>query len=155
MLVTVVASLVLYVFPFLLLHYGSKGMFLALAGFGCGAGLSSFFIPRESTSVGKAEKNSIHADGATTSVKPPLYVRLSGVFGVFVVFGIIREIYKSKLTIFKVSGLFCILLLVLNNSIYYSEFLIEYLPLIQKITFAFVLSWIIGLNYVLVTKKTS
>ena len=83
-----------------------------------------------------------------------LLTTLSSIFGVFVVFGIIREIYKSKLTLFKITGLFCILLLALNNSMYYSEYMIEYLPLIQKFTFAFVLSWIMGLNYILATKKS-
>lgn len=76
-----------------------------------------------------------------------LMTTLSSVFGIFAVLGIIREIYLSQLTIYKMTGLFCVFLLIFNNYIYYSEQLIELLPLLQKITFAIVLSWIVGLNY--------
>jgi hypothetical protein len=38
------------------------------------------------------------------------------------------------------------LLLMLNNFIYYSRFGIQYLPLLQKITFQITLSWIFALN---------
>ena len=82
-----------------------------------------------------------------------LMTTLSSIFGLLVVIGIIREVYKSEMRTYKISGIFCILLLALNNYIYYSEQFIEHLPLIQKVTFAFVLIWIIGLNYKL-TKKS-
>ena len=36
---------------------------------------------------------------------------------------------------------------------YYSQYLIEYLPLIQKITFVLVLTWVIGLNILIKNKK--
>ena len=71
---------------------------------------------------------------------------ISSIFGVLVVVGIIRTIYKSDMTFFKISGIVCVLLLGINNLIYYSGNYINYLPLIQKITFFLVLAWIIGLN---------
>ncbi len=77
---------------------------------------------------------------------------MSSIFGLFVVIGIIREVYYSKLTIYKISRIGCILLLVINNYIYYSQEFITALPLLQKITFAMVLIWVLGLNYEL-TKK--
>ena len=76
-----------------------------------------------------------------------LMTTLSSIFGVFVVIGIIWEVYKSNLNLFKIGGIVCVILLGVNNYIYYSGYGIEYLPLIQKITFAVVLIWIIGLNY--------
>ncbi len=75
-----------------------------------------------------------------------LMTTISSIFGVFVVIGIIRTIYNSELKTFKVSGIICIILLGINNLIYYSGNYIEYLPFIQKITFVLVLTWIIGLN---------
>jgi hypothetical protein len=72
---------------------------------------------------------------------------LSSIFGLLAVIGIIFEIFKSEMNRYKLTGLACILLLGLNNYIYYSGDLIELLPLIQKITFLMVLSWIIGLNF--------
>jgi len=71
---------------------------------------------------------------------------LSSIFGLFVVIGIIREIYQSNLVAYKVSGVFCIALLGLNNYIYYTEHFLHTLPLLQKFTFAVVLTWIVGLN---------
>jgi len=76
-----------------------------------------------------------------------LMTTISSIFGVFVVIGIIWEVYKSNLNLFKIGGIFCVILLGLNNYIYYSGNAIDYLPLIQKITFAIVLIWIVGLNY--------
>lgn len=71
---------------------------------------------------------------------------ISSGFGVFVVLGIIIEIYKSDLQHYKTTGIICLALLALNNYIYYSTHLIEYLPLLQKITFSIVLIWVFGLN---------
>jgi hypothetical protein len=84
-----------------------------------------------------------------------LMTTLSSITGVMVVIGIILEVYKSKMYSFKWSGIFCIVLLALNNFIYYSHQWIEHLPFIQKITFAVVLLWIMGLNYRLAKKHSS
>lgn len=78
---------------------------------------------------------------------------LSSLSGVFVVIGLIKTIYQYAKPIYKFSGLGCILLLGLNNAIYYSSYGLYYLPLLQKVTFAFVLLWIIGLNLEMVRKK--
>jgi hypothetical protein len=71
---------------------------------------------------------------------------LSSIFGLVVVVGIIKEIYLSRLTFYKITGIICVLLLGLNNYIYYTKSGIEALPLLQKITFAVVLIWILGLS---------
>jgi hypothetical protein len=71
---------------------------------------------------------------------------ISSAFGLIVVVGISWAVYKSKLTFFKISGVVSILLMALNNYIYYTQNGIEYLPIIQKFTFAIVLVWIIGLS---------
>lgn len=78
---------------------------------------------------------------------------VSSIFVILVVIGIIRVIYKSNWCVFKISGIVCIVLLVINNLIYYSGYLLEYLQLIQKITFVLILTWIIGLNLNMKNKK--
>lgn len=78
---------------------------------------------------------------------------ISSVFGLIVVIGIIREIYQSELSFYKISGVLCILLLGVNNYIYYSQHHIQTLPLIQKITFVIIIIWIVGLNYELIKRK--
>ena len=71
---------------------------------------------------------------------------LSSFFGLFTVIGIIREVYLSKMVRYKYFGVLCIVLLVINNCIYYSKYFIEVLPLLQKVTFVIVLIWIGALN---------
>ncbi len=75
-----------------------------------------------------------------------LMIILSSLFGLIAVIGIIKEIYSSKLINYKITGVICMILLGINNIIYYSTKLIEWLPLIQKITFLTVLIWILGMN---------
>jgi hypothetical protein len=71
---------------------------------------------------------------------------LASFFGFIVVIGVIWQLYLSDLTLFKVTGIVCIILLAINNYIYYTDSYIRYLPFIQKITFLVVLFWIVGLN---------
>jgi len=74
-------------------------------------------------------------------------ILISSFFGFFVVIGVMKEIYKTNLIYYKISGAICLLFLLLNNYIYYSKQGILYLPFIQKISFVIVLLWVIGLNY--------
>ena len=78
---------------------------------------------------------------------------ISSLLGFWAVIGIIRSIYKSSLTGYKITGAICIVLLIINNYIYYSHHFLALLPLIQKITFAIVLVWIMGLNFKLIKWK--
>lgn len=80
-------------------------------------------------------------------------IALSSFFGLFLLVGLIREIYKSNMTLMKAGGILCVLLIIINNYIYFSRNFVEILPLLQKITFAIVLIWIIGLNLELVKQN--
>lgn len=71
---------------------------------------------------------------------------ISSFFGIFVVIGIILTIYRSDLEFYKITGTFCLVILAINNLIYYSGYFIEWLPLIQKFSFLVILIWILGLN---------
>lgn len=82
-----------------------------------------------------------------------LMTTLSSILGVFAVVGIIIEIYKSELTLYKISGVVCILLLGGNNFIYYTEIGIYYLPLLQKVTLGVVLAWVGGLSWEMIKGK--
>jgi len=73
---------------------------------------------------------------------------LASIFGFPVVLGIVKAIYHSQLATFKITGLFGLFLLAANNYIYYSKHLLEWLPLLQKISFL-----IIFPLYVLYFKK--
>ena len=66
--------------------------------------------------------------------------------GLVVIIGMIRALHINQLTFFKVMGIFCMLIIGLNNFFYYNEDLIQYSPLIQKAAFILILSWTVGLN---------
>ena len=80
-------------------------------------------------------------------------IALSSFFGLFLLVGLVREIDKIDMTLMKIGGVVCVLLLIINNYLYFSRNFVEILPLLQKITFAIVLIWIIGLNVELVKKN--
>jgi len=71
---------------------------------------------------------------------------VSSLFGLFAVVGVIKEIYVSHLWFYKLTGIVCILLLSLNNLIYYSVHFLEWLPFLQKITIVIVLIWVLCVN---------
>ena len=73
--------------------------------------------------------------------------------GTIVLIGMIRALHINKLTFFKVMGVFCVLIIGLNNFFYYSEDLIQYYPLVQKGAFLLILSWTIGLNFIINRKN--
>lgn len=78
-----------------------------------------------------------------------LITLISSGFGLVSIIGIVIALYKSKLSWLKGTGLFCLILLGLNNIIYYSSAFIEWLPLLQKVTMAIVLTWLLLLNQIL------
>ena len=79
---------------------------------------------------------------------------LASIFGLFAVLGIIRSILQSDLRAYKIGGLLGIFLLAVNNYIYYTQHFLIALPLLQKITFAFILAWILGLNVEIYRKSS-
>nr|WP_297788690.1 hypothetical protein [uncultured Allomuricauda sp.] len=68
------------------------------------------------------------------------------VFGTLVIIGMLRALYKNRLIMLMVMGVFCILIVGMNNYFYYNENLTQYSPIIQKIAFVLILSWTVCLN---------
>ncbi|MBO0329827.1 hypothetical protein [[Muricauda] lutisoli] len=68
------------------------------------------------------------------------------VFGTLVIIGMLRALHKNQLTFLMVMGVFCIIIVGLNNFFYYNENLTQYSPIIQKIAFILILSWTVCLN---------
>ena len=75
-----------------------------------------------------------------------LMTSLASVFGLIALIGIFVGLAKNKSTRYLLAGVFCIFLMAINNYIYYSKQFLVALPLIQKITFAIVMVWVIALN---------
>lgn len=71
----------------------------------------------------------------------------SSLTGLVLLRGIIRIFTDADLRKFKVGGLLCLFLILLNNVLYYLDIAPNILPLVQKVTFLVVFAWVIGLNF--------
>ncbi len=80
---------------------------------------------------------------------------MASIFGLLAVIIIIKTLFQTKFTGHKVIATFCIFLLILNNLCYYAGIFIYYLPLLQKVSFAIILIWIVLLNQQLVRLKNA
>lgn len=75
-----------------------------------------------------------------------LVMNVAGGFGLIALVATFLGLYQSRFFKLILFGLFCIVLVGLNNYIYYSHQYILYLPVIQKITFVLFLLWIVLIN---------
>jgi hypothetical protein len=80
-----------------------------------------------------------------------LAMNTAGVPGVIALFAVLAGLYKNRLWPLLGLGIFCLLLCLLNNYMYYGPVSMYYLPVVQKISFFFFLLWfslvtIIGLQ---------
>jgi hypothetical protein len=88
----------------------------------------------------------LFANRMNLSKKWKYAVRISGTLSMFIAFfaivGTFIGLYRSKwMTLFMI-GLLNILMVCLNNYVYYTKGLIIFLPIIQKLSFAAFLIWI-------------
>jgi hypothetical protein len=77
-----------------------------------------------------------------TNINHDLITNLAAIFGAIATVGTFIGLYKTKWFGLFTFGLLNILLVGLNNYVYYTKGLIIYLPVIQKISFATFLIWI-------------
>ena len=71
---------------------------------------------------------------------------LAGLFGIIALIGILIGLKKRNMTNFIWTGILCIVLIIANAYIYFSQNSILILPILQKITFAALLIWIALIN---------
>lgn len=110
-----------------------------------------WFIFSKLVNVGKFLKLVIPISGALamivafflfTGINHDIITNLASSFGAIATVGIFIGLYKNNWRRLFFFGLFNILMVALNNYVYYNKDLIVYLPLVQKITFAAFLLWI-------------
>ncbi len=109
-----------------------------------------FVFPRH-INIGKNTKLTIQISGILamiiafflfTDFNHDIITNFSSVFGLIATVGTFIGLYKTKWFRLFAFGLINILLVGLNNYVYYTKGLIIYLPIIQKISFATFLIWI-------------
>ncbi len=69
------------------------------------------------------------------------------IFAFIALIGLVRGLILNRFSNLLYFGLFCIILMAVNNFIYYTKLGIYYLPLLQKITFFIVLFWVLMVNW--------
>jgi hypothetical protein len=69
-------------------------------------------------------------------------INIAGVFGLIALAGTLTGLRKLRWTSLFYMGLFVVVLIGVNNLLYYQKHLIYYLPVVQKITFLYFLLWI-------------
>lgn len=77
-----------------------------------------------------------------------LVINSAGFLGCIAIIGLLVNLFRLRLYFLLYLGIFCLLLCGLNNYVYYSNNLMTYLPVIQKISFLIFLLW-----FILVTIK--
>lgn len=113
-----------------------------------------FLFPRH-INIGKFFKLSIQISGTLamtiafflfTNINHDLVTNLASVFGLIATVGTFVGLYKTKWYGLFAFGLLNILLVGLNNYVYYNKEFIIYLPIIQKISFAIFLVWVCSID---------
>lgn len=128
----------------------------------CSAVLVLFLMYAKTISLSNFWKRAIQYSGtismiATAFIFSRLHdtmVIIAGLTGLIAISGIIVGIFKTGHKSHIVCGVICLSLLILNNVIYFAGMLVQYQPLIQKLSFLFVLVWFICLNVHLVNLKS-
>ena len=109
-----------------------------------------FLFPKH-INIGKFAKLTIQISGTLamtiafflfTEINHDLVTNLASIFGLAATVGTFIGLYKTKWYGLFAFGLLNILLVGLNNYVYYHKGLIIYLPIIQKISFATFLLWV-------------
>lgn len=77
-----------------------------------------------------------------TNINHDLTTNLASLFGLIATIGTFMGLFKNGWKTLFYFGLLNMLLIVVNNFLYYNPHLISYLPIVQKITFATFLIWI-------------
>ena len=73
-------------------------------------------------------------------------INVAGVFGLIAIAGTLIGLRKLGWTGLFYMGLFVVILIGVNNLLYYQKNLMYYLPVVQKITFVYFLLWICFIN---------
>lgn len=118
--------------------------------------LSTFwiFFPRH-IMAGRIQRVTIQISGTAamlcsffllTNVNHDLVVNLASSLGFIAIIGTLICLYQAKWYSLFAFGLFNILLMGLNNYLYYTHGMIIYLPVVQKISFASFLVWFCLIN---------
>ena len=122
-----------------------------------------WFLFPITTNVRKPYKRVIQLSGATSMAITmflftdlhDMVINIASLFGLIALIGTFAVLYNIRLLRLFWLGMVNILLIAFNNYFYYSSELIFFLPVIQKISFAFFLVWLCCICVVLYLNKVA
>ena len=114
-----------------------------------------WFLFSRHINIGRFTKLTIQVSGTLamiiafflfTNIDHDIVINFASIFGLVATAGTFIGLYKTKWYGLFAFGLLNVLLVVLNNYVYYNKGLIIYLPIIQKISFATFLFWVCSVD---------
>jgi hypothetical protein len=76
-----------------------------------------------------------------------LMVTIAVVFAMFAVFYLSVFVFMSRHVFLKILAALCLFTLYFNAFVYYTSLWLEILPIVQKINYLVIISWVLGLEY--------
>lgn len=80
---------------------------------------------------------------------------IAGAMAFIAITGLVRLLSMTRFNKLFYAGLILVLLIVINNMIYFSESGIGVLPMVQKVTFLSLFIWVFWINLLIVEKFSS
>ncbi|WP_259016660.1 hypothetical protein [Emticicia fluvialis] len=131
-------------------RWAFAGMFCMCVGFGAFFYRVAAKIPHRGASFiirygGVA--SFVFAFGAITQYHD-IAVSIACVFGMLAMFYLFVFVLRSRLRLLKLNAFICLFFLYLNAFLYYASIWLVALPIAQKISYVFLITWVLGLEYV-------
>ncbi|MFM2360535.1 MAG: hypothetical protein RLY16_2528 [Bacteroidota bacterium] len=75
------------------------------------------------------------------------FLSFAGLLAFISIISIVIYVMKTKLVLFKILSILCLMVFFICNAVYYSRVLINWLPILQKTGLILSIIWMLGLNY--------
>jgi len=80
-------------------------------------------------------------------------IAIASILALPALFGIFVTLYQKRIMKVLYFGIFILILLILNNVIYYTDFMVSILPQLQKLSCLMVIFWMVFMNWFFVNQK--
>lgn len=82
-----------------------------------------------------------------------IMIAIASILALPALFGIFVTLYQKRIMPALYLGIFILILLLLNNVIYYTDYMVSILPQLQKISCVIVIIWMISMNLLLIKRR--
>lgn len=82
-----------------------------------------------------------------------IMIAIASILALPALFGIFLTLYQKKIWSSLYLGIFILILLLLNNVIYYTNYMVSILPQLQKISCVIVIIWMASMNHLLINRR--